>query len=52
MKLVLEDGIVKSIPVASITVVSDHRIVDGAAQGSFIRALSEYAENPQRALSV
>jgi pyruvate/2-oxoglutarate dehydrogenase complex dihydrolipoamide acyltransferase (E2) component len=51
MSLAMEDEIVKSIPVASITVVSDHRIVDGAAQGSFIRAFIEYAKDPQRALS-
>jgi pyruvate dehydrogenase E2 component (dihydrolipoamide acetyltransferase) len=51
-KLVLENGLVKSIPVMAVTIVCDHRIVDGAAQGSFLQTLKKYIEDPTPILSL
>lgn len=50
-KLALENGLVKQVPVMSVTLVSDHRIVDGAVQGAFLRTLREYMENPTLVLT-
>ena len=51
-RLTLENGQVKSTPVMSITLVSDHRLVDGAVQGAFLQTFREYLENPALALTV
>jgi pyruvate dehydrogenase E2 component (dihydrolipoamide acetyltransferase) len=51
-KLVLENGLVQSIPVMFITVVCDHRIVDGAVQGAFLQTLKETIEDPLPVLSL
>jgi pyruvate dehydrogenase E2 component (dihydrolipoamide acetyltransferase) len=50
-KLVLDNGLIKSIGVMTITVVCDHRLVDGVAQGAFLQTIKGYIENPTSALS-
>ena len=49
-QLVLEDGELKTIPVAMITVSSDHRVVDGVASAAFLRRVKELIENPRSVL--
>ncbi len=49
--LKLENGELKSIPVATVTLVADHRIVDGAASAAFLARLKELVENPWLVLS-
>jgi pyruvate dehydrogenase E2 component (dihydrolipoamide acetyltransferase) len=51
-KLVMENGQVRSAMVMSITLVSDHRVVDGAVQGAFLQTFREYLANPALALTV
>jgi pyruvate dehydrogenase E2 component (dihydrolipoamide acetyltransferase) len=48
---VVEAGELKSIPVTTLTVVADHRVVDGAGAAAFLRRLSELVQNPGPALS-
>jgi len=42
----VEHGELRSIPVTMITVVADHRIVDGAASAAFLARVKELIENP------
>jgi pyruvate/2-oxoglutarate dehydrogenase complex dihydrolipoamide acyltransferase (E2) component len=49
-QVVMKDNKLWTIPVAWITVVSDHRVVDGAAAGEFLQELKALIENPQSAL--
>ena len=44
--VVLEDGELRSIPVTTITVVADHRVVDGAAGARFLGRVKKLMENP------
>ncbi len=44
--LTVENGELRSIPVTMITVVADHRIVDGAASAAFLARVKELIENP------
>jgi pyruvate dehydrogenase E2 component (dihydrolipoamide acetyltransferase) len=48
--VVIQAGELKSIPVTTLTVVADHRVVDGAAAAAFLRRLSELVRNPGPAL--
>jgi pyruvate dehydrogenase E2 component (dihydrolipoamide acetyltransferase) len=45
-QLVLENSELKSIPIATITLVADHRVVDGAANTACLRSIKELFENP------
>ncbi len=51
-KLILDDGQVRPVAVMSITLVSDHRLVDGAVQGAFLQTFQGYLENPAQVLTV
>jgi pyruvate dehydrogenase E2 component (dihydrolipoamide acetyltransferase) len=51
-KLALENGQVKPVPVMSVTLASDHRLVDGALQGAFLQTFRKYIEDPALALTV
>jgi pyruvate dehydrogenase E2 component (dihydrolipoamide acetyltransferase) len=51
-KLVLQNGQVTAVPVMSVTLASDHRLVDGAVQGAFLQTFREYVNNPALALTV
>jgi pyruvate dehydrogenase E2 component (dihydrolipoamide acetyltransferase) len=51
-QVVMADNKLWTIPVAWITVVSDHRVVDGAAAGEFLRELKSLIEDPRSALDV
>jgi len=51
-KLILEGGQARPAAVMSITLVSDHRLVDGAIQGAFLQTFREYLENPSQVLAV
>jgi pyruvate dehydrogenase E2 component (dihydrolipoamide acetyltransferase) len=51
-KLILDNGQVRPIAVMSITLVSDHRLVDGAVQGAFLQTFREYLGNPTLVLKV
>jgi pyruvate dehydrogenase E2 component (dihydrolipoamide acetyltransferase) len=46
----MENGELKSIPVTTITLVADHRIVDGAEGAAFLGRVKELMENPRLAL--
>jgi pyruvate dehydrogenase E2 component (dihydrolipoamide acetyltransferase) len=48
-QLTVANGELKSIPVATITLVADHRVVDGAASTAFLRSVKELVENPRPA---
>lgn len=50
--LTLEDGQLRSIPVSTVTLVADHRVVDGAISARFLGRLKELVENPWLALSI
>ena len=45
-QLVLVDGQVEARPVLTITVVADHRVIDGAATAAFLKTLRELIEAP------
>ncbi len=45
-QLALQDGLIKPVPVATITLVADHRVVDGAMSAEFLRRVKEWMENP------
>jgi pyruvate dehydrogenase E2 component (dihydrolipoamide acetyltransferase) len=45
-KVMLEDNKLWSVAVAWITLVSDHRVVDGAAAATFLRQVKALIENP------
>lgn len=49
-KVVMEGNRLWVAPVAWVTVASDHRVVDGAAMGAFLRELKTLIENPRPAL--
>jgi pyruvate/2-oxoglutarate dehydrogenase complex dihydrolipoamide acyltransferase (E2) component len=49
-QVTMPNGELKSIPVVTITLVSDHRIVDGAASAAFLGRIKEFVENPELAL--
>jgi pyruvate dehydrogenase E2 component (dihydrolipoamide acetyltransferase) len=49
-KVVLEDNRLWSIPVAWITAVTDHRVVDGAAAAAFLQQAKALIENPSAVL--
>ena len=51
-KLILDDGQARNVAVMSVTLVSDHRLVDGAVQGAFLQTFREYLENPTPVLTV
>jgi pyruvate dehydrogenase E2 component (dihydrolipoamide acetyltransferase) len=48
--LTLDDGRLKAIPLISVTVVADHRVVDGAASAAFLMRVKELMEKPTLAL--
>jgi len=48
--LTLDDGRLKAIPLILVTVVADHRVVDGAASGAFLMRVKELMEKPTLAL--
>ncbi len=50
-KLVLDNGQIKTIPVMSVTLVVDHRMVVGSMQGAFLKTFREFIENPALVLS-
>jgi pyruvate dehydrogenase E2 component (dihydrolipoamide acetyltransferase) len=45
-RLVFEEGEVKSIPIAWITLVADHRVVDGAAGAVFLARVKQLIQDP------
>jgi pyruvate dehydrogenase E2 component (dihydrolipoamide acetyltransferase) len=45
-RVTVENGELKSLPVTTITLVADHRIVDGAMGAAFLRRVKELVENP------
>jgi pyruvate/2-oxoglutarate dehydrogenase complex dihydrolipoamide acyltransferase (E2) component len=49
-RVVLEDNRLWSIPVAWITVVTDHRVVDGAAAAAFLQQTKNLIEDPSAVL--
>lgn len=49
-RVTIEDGQLKSVPVATITLVADHRVVDGAIGAAFLGHVSELVQNPWLAL--
>jgi pyruvate dehydrogenase E2 component (dihydrolipoamide acetyltransferase) len=49
-QVVLQDNRLWVAPVVWMTVVTDHRVVDGAAAGRFLKNLRTLIENPQVAL--
>jgi pyruvate dehydrogenase E2 component (dihydrolipoamide acetyltransferase) len=48
--LMLKNGRIKSIPIATVTLVADHRIVDGAMGATFLSRFNELVEKPWSAL--
>lgn len=44
--LILQDGELRSIPVTTITLVADHRVVDGATGAQFLGRVKNLMENP------
>ena len=49
--VVLENGELRSRPVMAVTLVADHRLVDGATGAAFLRQVKEHVENPGPILS-
>ena len=45
-RLVLQDGELRSIPMTTITLVADHRVVDGAVGARFLGQVKNLLENP------
>jgi len=45
-RLTLQDGQVKAVAVTTITLVADHRVVDGAIAAGFLQKVKEWMENP------
>ncbi len=50
-RLILDNGQIKSIAVMSVTLVVDHRMVDGSVQGAFFKTFKEFIENPALVLT-
>jgi pyruvate/2-oxoglutarate dehydrogenase complex dihydrolipoamide acyltransferase (E2) component len=51
-QLVLEGGEVKVKPVMTVTVVADHRVLDGAAVAAFLDRIRQNIEQPGAALGL
>ena len=51
-QVVLEGGEIAVKPVATITVVADHRVMDGAAVAVFLNQIKQLVEHPHAALGV
>ena len=49
--VVLENGELRSRPVMAVTLVADHRLVDGATGAAFLGQVREHVENPGLILS-
>jgi len=45
-RAVVRDGSVTVMPVSTITLVADHRILDGAEAARFLARIRELIENP------
>jgi pyruvate dehydrogenase E2 component (dihydrolipoamide acetyltransferase) len=51
-QLVLDGGEITVKPVATVTVVADHRVMDGAAVAAFLNQIKQLVEHPRAALGL
>jgi pyruvate dehydrogenase E2 component (dihydrolipoamide acetyltransferase) len=51
-QVVLDGGEIAVKPVAAITVVADHRVMDGAAVAAFLSQIKQSVEHPRAALGL
>ncbi len=46
-ELVVRDGAIHTLPMISLTVTADHRVLDGAQVAQFLETLANYLEHPE-----